>query len=342
VLQTSARLLRLLSLLQARTFWIGADLTSRLEVTDRTLRRDVDRLRTLGYPVDSTSGPAGGYALAAGARLPPIMLDDDEGIAVALALTNASGTTLSSGDAALRALAKLEKVLPSRLRKRLAALRGSIVRVADSGPKIDLQLVSQLASACSERVRVHFSYRDHTGAATARIVEPQQVAHVERRWYLVAWDTAREDWRTFRLDRMVDVTNGATFLARSGPDDDMTTYITRSLSTAGYKHRARVVFHAPHSVIAARIPARYGTVTAIDDVSCRLETGASSLDGVAMWVAHQGVPFVVEAPVELADYLRVLATRLQEASRATSRKARGSDGAREKASTTSSRRSRSR
>lgn len=326
VLQTSARLLRLLSLLQARSFWAGTDLTSRLEVTARTLRRDVDRLRTLGYPVDSTSGPAGGYALAAGARLPPLMLDDDEGIAVALALTQASGTMLSSGDAALRALAKLEKVLPTRLRKRLGALRGSILRVGERGPKVELDVVAKLASACSERHRVHFAYRDQSGQATARIVEPQQVALVERRWYLVAWDTAREDWRTFRLDRIDGaVTTGETFLARAGPDEDMTSYLTRTLSVAPYPHRARVVFHAPAETIRARVSPAYGSVEAIDDARCRLETGARSLDGIAMWIAYLDVPFEVESPPELVARLRALSERLARATELSARTARGSD-----------------
>src|SRR5262245_29117896 len=150
MLQTSARLLRLLTILQARRFWSGAELSERLEVTDRTLRRDVDRLRSLGYPVHSTSGTAGGYSLGAGASLPPLMLDDDEGVAVALALQTAAGGTLSGiEDASQRALAKLEQVLPRRLRKRLGALRASIVRLADSGPTVELSVVSQLAAACS-------------------------------------------------------------------------------------------------------------------------------------------------------------------------------------------------
>jgi len=166
MLGSSARLLRLLSLLQSRPTWAGPDLTSRLEVTDRTLRRDVDRLRSLGYPVDSTSGPAGGYMLGAGASLPPLMLDNDEGLAVAIALHGASSDVRGVAEAGQRALAKIDKVLPSRLRKRLDALRTSIVRVPDSGPKVELGIVDTLAAACAEHRVVRLQYRDQAGQAS--------------------------------------------------------------------------------------------------------------------------------------------------------------------------------
>src|SRR5580704_3812010 len=178
MIETSARLLRLLALFQAQRYWSGAQLAERLEVTSRTLRRDVDRLRSLGYPVHSTSGTAGGYRLGAGARLPPLLLDDDEAVAVARGLQDAAGGTVREiGEASTRALGKLEQVLPQRLRRRLAMLRSSIVRLADSGPTVKMRDVSLLASACSERRELRFRYLDHGGAPTSRTVEPHRIVH---------------------------------------------------------------------------------------------------------------------------------------------------------------------
>ncbi len=203
MLVTSARLLRLLSMLQAREYWSGPDLAERLEVTGRTLRRDVDRLRSLGYPVHSTSGTAGGYKLGAGASLPPLLLDDDEAIAVAVGLQMAAGGSVAEIEGASIARAgKLEQVLPKRLRRRLGALRSSIVRLADAGPTVKMGDVSSLSSACSERRELRFVYRDFKGASThAHRRAPPDRAHGAR-WYLVAWDRDRDDWRTFRIDRI--------------------------------------------------------------------------------------------------------------------------------------------
>ena len=315
MLQTSARLLRLLTILQARRAWTGRDLTSRLEITDRTLRRDVDRLRSLGYPVHSTSGTAGGYSLGAGASLPPLMLDDDEGIAVAVGLQTAAGGSIAGiEDASQRALAKLEQVLPSRLRKRLKALRGSIVRLADTGPTVDLRAVASLSAACTETVEAIFQYKDRAGAGTERRVEPHRLVHMERRWYLVAWDTKRRDWRTFRVDRIaMPITTGAPFTARSAPDDDVAAYVTRSVSAAPYPHRARVVVHAPYEGVRAKIPPSAGLLEAIDAHSCRFHVGASSLESMAVWLGLLGVDFTVEDPPELAVHLRALSARLARA-----------------------------
>jgi predicted DNA-binding transcriptional regulator YafY len=312
MLQSSARLLRLLALFQSRPTWTGADLTSRLEVTGRTLRRDVDRLRSLGYPVHSTSGPAGGYMLGAGASLPPLMLDNEEGLAVAIAL--AGGTTNVTGvaEAGQRALAKIDQVLPARLRKRLAGLRAAIVRLPDAGPRVELGLVDTLAAACAEHRTVAMGYRDHHGAATRRAVEPQRLVLVGRRWYLVAWDPMRRDWRTFRVDRIAPpVALGAAFQPRAAPDDDVAAFVTHAVSTAPYRAKARIVFHVPAAEARERIAPSFGALEPRGARSCRLVTGGPSLDGLAVWLGICGLPFEVEDPPELVAKLREVAARLE-------------------------------
>ena len=193
MLETSARLLRLLSLFQARRYWSGAELSERLEVTARTLRRDVDRLRSLGYPVNSTSGTAGGYQLSSGATLPPLLLDDDEAVAVAVGLrTAASGTVTGIEEASVRALAKLQQVLPSRLRQRVSALHSFILPLANTGPTVDAETLSAIASACRDYQKLRFGYNSRDGVASTREVEPHRLVHTGRRWYLAAWDLGRE------------------------------------------------------------------------------------------------------------------------------------------------------
>jgi predicted DNA-binding transcriptional regulator YafY len=314
VLQSSARLLRLLTLLQSRATWTGAELTERLEVTARTLRRDVDRLRALGYPVDSTTGPAGGYRLGAGASLPPLMLDNDEGLAVALALHGGASDVKGVAEAGRRALAKLDQVLPARLRKRLEAVRTSVVRAPGAGPKVELSVVDALAAACSEHRLVSFGYRDKEGRATRRLVEPQRLVLSERRWYLAAWDRAREDWRTFRVDRIAaPVEPGAAFAPRPAPDGDVAGFVTRGTSWRGARHQARVLFEAPIEKLRERIPPAYGELTAVGKRRCRLETGGPTLDGMAMWFVMASVPFTIESPRELRTHVAALAKRLARA-----------------------------
>jgi predicted DNA-binding transcriptional regulator YafY len=313
MLGSSARLLRLLSLLQARATWPGADLTSRLEVTPRTLRRDVDRLRSLGYPVHSTSGPAGGYRLGAGASLPPLMLDNDEGLAVAIALHGASSDVGGVAEAGQRALAKIDQVLPARLRRRLDALRASIVRVPDAAaPQVQLGIVDTLAAACAEHRVARLGYRDHAGRTSRRAVEPHRLVLIGRRWYLAAWDQGKHDWRTFRVDRISPpIELGDAFVPRATPEDDVAAYVARSVSTGPYRLQAQVVFHVPVAVARQTIAPGYGTLTAIDAGSCRLVSGTSSIDGTVFWLGMSGLPFSVEGPPELARRVRDVAERLR-------------------------------
>jgi predicted DNA-binding transcriptional regulator YafY len=315
VLQTSARLLRLLSLLQARRYWTGSELAEQLEVTPRTLRRDVDRLRSLGYPVDSTSGTAGGYRLGAGAAMPPLLLDDDEAMAVSVGLRTAAGGTISGmEEAAVRALAKLEQVLPARLRRRAAALHSHIVPLSRPGPTIAPAVLSTIAGACRDREKLTFVYRDRNSAASERSVEPHGLVHTGSRWYLVAWDGGRADWRTFRVDRIqAPLTPAARFMARPIPGGDLAAYVSRQVSSDQYAFRALVLLHAPIERIAERVSPCNGSLEAIDGQRCLLQTGGHSLDALAMWIAMLGVDFEVRDPPELVDHLRKAADRLRRA-----------------------------
>lgn len=316
MLNTSARLLRLLSLFQARRYWSGADLAGRLDVTARTLRRDVDRLRSLGYPVHSTTGTAGGYQLGAGANLPPLLLDDDEAVAVALGLrTAASGSVGGIEEASVRALLKLEQVLPPRLRQRVAALHGFIVPLGTRGPTVDAERLSALAGACRDLEGIRFLYHDRTGAPSGRTVEPHRLVHTGYRWYLVAWDLARKDWRTFRVDRIAGKLKTSTrFTPRKPPGGDYAAFVSKSLASVPYPIRARMTLHAPVEAIAKRVPPSAGTLEAIDERSCILHTGSHSMEGLTIHLMLLGVDFQVHEPPELIEHLRRVAERLRSAS----------------------------
>ena len=315
MLETSARLLRLLSLFQARRYWTGAELVERLEVTSRTLRRDVDRLRHLGYPVHSTSGTSGGYQLGAGATLPPLLLDDDEAVAVALGLRAAAGGGVAGiEESSVRALAKLEQVLPSRLRRRISALHSIIVPVTKGGPKVDAAVLSLIAGACRDCEGLRFGYRDKGGEASVRLAEPHRLVNFGRRWYLVAWDTGREDWRTFRVDRIEKTTlSGRRFVTRKLPADDVAAYVTRGIAYDQYPCRASVVLHASAERMAELVPCSMGTLEAIDHCHCRIHIGAYSMEMLAAYIAMFGVDFEVTDPPELVEQVRKMAERYERA-----------------------------
>jgi predicted DNA-binding transcriptional regulator YafY len=314
-LETSSRLLRLLALLQSRRDWSGADLAERLGVTPRTVRRDVDRLRRLGHPVDATSGTAGGYRLGAGAALPPLLLDDDEAVAVAIGLRTAAGGTVDGiEETSVRALAKLEQVLPSRLRHRLNALHSVTVPLTGSGPTVDPGHLTTIASACRDHQRLRFDYRSHDGATSIRIVEPHRLVHTGHRWYLVAWDVDRRDWRTFRVDRIEPrLPTGPRFTPREPPDEDIAAYTSWAVSNAVYRYRARFTMYAPAEVVAERVTPTSAIVEALDDQTCLLRTGSNSLDALAIYIGLLGVDFEVHEPPELVDHLSVLGDRLGRA-----------------------------
>ncbi|WP_405150938.1 WYL domain-containing protein [Nocardia salmonicida] len=314
MLESSARLLRLLSLLQTPRDWTGRDLAERLDVDIRTVRRDVDKLRTLGYPVHAVAGSAG-YRLQAGAALPPLLLDDEEAIAVAVGLgTAVAGTVTGIEESSLRALAKLEQVLPSRLRHRIAALQAATVTVPSGTTPVDPQTLTAIAGAIRDRHLLRFDYSTHDGGTTRRTAEPHRLVHTGRRWYLVGWDVDRADWRTYRVDRLQPrIPTGPRYDPRPAPDIDLAGFVSRSVSTAPYRYQARITLLVSAVEAADRIPATVGVIEAIDVGSCLLHTGSNSLDEIAVYVGLFGFGFRVHEPPELIDHLRALAARVTEA-----------------------------
>jgi len=317
MLETSARLLRLLSLLQTPREWTGAELGERLGVSPRTVRNDVDKLRELGYPVLATRGAAGGYRLGAGAAMPPLLLDDEEAVAVAVGLrTVATGAIAGIEEASLRALAKLEQVLPSRLRTRVGGLRSIITPVpfASAAPVVDPDVLTAVAAACRARERLRFSYLSHDGSGSEREAEPYQLVNWGRRWYLVAFDVGRADWRTFRVDRITPRTpGGGRFTPRPLPASDLADWVARRVATGAWQYRARITVHAPAPAVEARIGPYVGTVTSTGDEVCLLDTGSDSLETMAVYLGLLGFDFRVESPPELAEHIRALTDRYRRA-----------------------------
>jgi predicted DNA-binding transcriptional regulator YafY len=313
VVETSARLLRLLSLLQARPEWTGAELADRLEVTPRTLRRDVAKLRSLGYPVYAEPGVAGGYRLGSGAALPPLLLDDDEAVAVALSLRTAASHSVSgAGEAGVRALAKLEQVLPARLRERASAIGQATVPLTGPAPTVDAEVLMTIASACRRCERLEFGYRSHEGQQTARRVEPHRLVQAGYRWYLVARDLDRGDWRTFRADRIeAPRSTGVRFVADDPPD--AAAFVARSVTTSPYRYQARILVHAPAAAVATLVPPSSGLLEPAGDGRCLLTIGSDSLDAMAFHTAMMGFDFTVLEPAELTVRLQDLARRLARA-----------------------------
>ncbi len=312
---TSSRLLTLLSLLQARRDWPGGELAHRLEVSGRTIRRDVERLRGLGYPVESLTGPAGGYRLRAGTAMPPLLLDDDEAIAIAVGLRTAARASVTGiEETSVRALVKLEQVLPTHLRRRVSALQSATTTLPAGGPTVDPQALTAIAAACRDFECVRFAYRGRDGVASRREAEPHSLVNLGRRWYLVAWDRGRRDWRTFRVDRLSGpASTGVRFTPRDLPATDAASYVSQSLSAAPNRYEARVTLHAPADTIRKRVPAYWGTIEPLDDERCEYRTGDDDLDWLAVRVAMLGVDFDVHEPPELAEHLLLLARRLERA-----------------------------
>jgi predicted DNA-binding transcriptional regulator YafY len=316
---TSSRLLDLLSLLQARRDWPGAELADRLEVSGRTIRRDVERLRALGYPVESLTGPAGGYRLRAGTAMPPLLLDEDEAIAIAVGLRTAARASVTGiEETSIRALVKLEQVLPTHLRRRVAALGAATIAAPASGPTIDPQQLTTIAAACRDTECLRFDYRSRDGTASRREVEPHSLVNLGRRWYLVGWDRRRADWRTFRVDRIGrPAAAGIRFTARTLPAKDAAAYVAQGLRGAWSRYEARVTVHAPADAIAARLPWVAGALEPIDAERCEYRTSDDDLEWLALRIAMLGVDVDVHEPPELIAQLGVLAGRLHRAARSS-------------------------
>ncbi|MFJ3939513.1 helix-turn-helix transcriptional regulator [Streptomyces parvus] len=317
MLETSARLLRLLSLLQTHRDWSGADLADRLGVTPRTVRRDVDKLRELGYPVNAARGTGGGYQLGAGAELPPLLLDDEEAVAVAVGLRTAAGHGIEGiGESSVRALAKLEQVLPNRLRRRVGALGAFTVPMlhGQDASVVDPGLLTELAAACRDAERLRFAYRTHGGESSRRTVEPHRLVCTERRWYLVAWDLEREDWRTFRADRITPTPpHGPRFVPRPPPAEDLAAYVSQGVAVSAYASRAVILLRAPLAEAAQRISPSAGVLEAVDADTCRLTTGAPDFTVLVIHVLMMGIDFEVIEPPELTDLMRDARERLTRA-----------------------------
>ena len=239
------------------------------------------------------------------------MLDDEEAVAVALGLrTSAQGGVSGIEEASVRALLKLEQVLPPRLRHRVTALHGFVVPLERRGPSVDANLLSAIAGACRDCEGIRFKYQDRAGSPSLRAVEPHRLVHTGHRWYLVAWDISRKDWRTFRIDRIEGKPKTSTrFKPRTPPEGDFAKFVSKSLSQVPYPIRARITLHAPLDTLAKRIPPSAGVLEAIDPNSCVLRTGSYSMEGIAMHLSWLGVGFQVHEPPELIEHIRALAAR---------------------------------
>src|SRR4051794_29953665 len=311
---TSSRLLQLLSLLQARRDWPGGELADRLEVSGRTIRRDVERLRALGYPVESLTGPAGGYRLQAGTAMPPLLLDEEEAIAIAVGLRTAARASVAGiEETSIRALVKLEQVLPAHLRRRVAALGSATIATPAGGPTVDPQDLTTIAAACRDFECLRFEYRSRDGTESRREIEPHALVNLGRRWYVVGWDRGRAGWRTFRVDRVGRLAASGRFTGRRLPGGDAAEYVRNSIAGAFSRYEARVTVHAPADEIAERTPWVAGALEPIDEHRCEYRTADENLEWLALRIAMLGVDVEVHEPPELIAQLAVLADRLRRA-----------------------------
>ena len=307
---TSARMLRLLSLLQTHRYWPGGELAGRLEVSPRTLRRDVDRLRELGYVVDAVRGVAGGYQLRAGGQLPPLLLEDEEAVAVAVSLhAAAAGGTPGLEETSVQALSKVIALMPPRLRRQMDALRSQTERLPFAGgPGLDPALLSTLAQACRDAEPIHFTYTARQAAPTDRWVEPHRMVTLGRRWYLVAYDRDRQDWRSFRVDRISEPrTSGHTFRPRTLPAEDALTFVQAGLRRMPQRYAVRVVLDAEPDAVAAYV-GRWATVSGTPGRAV-LEMNVDTLEWPLFILANVEADFTVESPAELAEAVAGLARR---------------------------------
>jgi predicted DNA-binding transcriptional regulator YafY len=315
MLETSARLLRLLSLFQSRRDWTSAELADRLGVTTRTVRKDVDRLRGLGYPVDARPGVAGGYRLGAGGVLPPLLLDDEEAVAVAIGLrTAATGSITGMEETSVRALAKLQQILPARLRHRVGAFQSHMLPMPSRGPRVDPDVLTAVASACRDHERLRFDYQAHSGTVSRREVEPYRLVNDRRRWYLVAWDVDRDAWRTFRADRIeLRPPHGPRFAPRElPPDQEIAAQVARGVGEATWRYRARVIVRAPATYVRDRLPIPVD-VEPLGDDRCAFEPGSDHPQLLALYLGMLDADFEIVDSPELVDALRTLAERYQRA-----------------------------
>ena len=314
---TSSRTLRLLSLLQSRRYWPGEQLARELRVSPRTLRRDVDRLRELGYPIQARRGVAGGYQLAAGTALPPLVVDDEEAVALALGLQAAAqGAVEGIAESSVRALAKVVQVMPARLRRRVQALGAMTVPASWEGPagvSVDPGVLTTLALACRDAERVRFSYTAADGQQTGRHVEPHRLVQLGRRWYLAGYDLDRNGWRSYRLDRLAGPRGtGARFRPRELPAADAAAFVRAGIQSTRAGYDIEVIVEAPAEVVRERI-GRWASVSEISATRCRVRMTADALEWPILGLGMVGADFQVVAPPELIDWVRDWGARFSRA-----------------------------
>ncbi|KUL30538.1 helix-turn-helix transcriptional regulator [Actinoplanes awajinensis] len=309
---TSARMLRLLSLLQTHRYWPGTELADRLEVSPRTLRRDVDRLRELGYPVDANRGVAGGYQLQAGAAMPPLLLDDEEAVAIAVGLRSAAaGAVAGFEETSVRALAKVIQLLPPRLRRRIDALQAvTSPGIFGGGPTLDAGVLTTIAMATRAEERLRFDYTPREGAGSRRHVEPHRLVPLGRKWYLLAWDLDRADWRNFRVDRIAGpVPTGARFRPREIPGGDPVAWLRSRIRAIPNRYEVSVLIRESPEAIRAFV-GNWGDCEPVRDGVCRLRMNVDDLRWPAMVLGVLGAPFTVESPDELRELVRTAGAAL--------------------------------
>lgn len=314
---TSMRMLKLLSLLQTHRFWPGEELADRLGVSVRTLRRDIDRLRELGYPVEASRGVDGGYQLAAGAALPPLVVDDEEAVALAVGMQAAAqGAVAGIEESAVRALTKVIQVMPRRLRRRVEALRAVTVPPSWDGapaPAVDPETLVVVAQACRDAERLEFRYTPAGREQQLRLAEPHRLVPLGRRWYLVAYDLHRHDWRSFRVDRLAEPRcTGARFRPRELPTADAAEFVRAGIRSLHPVHEVEAVVHAPAERVGELV-GRWVTVGPLDEGSCVLRMTTEWLGWAAMTLGAAGAEFEIRSPPELADLLADWAARFGKA-----------------------------
>lgn len=312
----TARALRLLSLLQTHRFWSGTELSDRLGVSERTLRRDVDRLRELGYRVVAQSGTYGGYQLESGNALPPLLLDDDEAVAIAVGLRTAAVQGVGDGEqTSLSALAKLEQVLPRNLRRRVSALQEFTIPAVRSGARVQADVLAQLALGCRDHERLRFDYTARSGARTRRLVEPHSLVPRERHWYLIAWDVDRDDWRTFRIDRLRSVTpTGVRVPPRELSAEDAAEFVLAS-SVDTPRYLAIVRLGADLDTVKNRFGVWASEATQNADGTVDWPIGANSVNELLMVLLYipLDLEWTVQAPDEVFEHARSFHDRLGRA-----------------------------